>query len=93
MLETIRELGLERLDSGGALAAAQRAHAHYYLLLAEEAALHEAGREIIGLRLPPNERPRIETAVTALRAALGPVAFEAAWADGRAMTMDEAGAL
>src|SRR3989440_1692301 len=48
MLETIREYGLECLQAGGELEAARRAHAVYYLGLAEEAAEYhfsaEAGR-------------------------------------------------
>ena len=38
MLETIREYGLEALSTSGEMAAARRAHAAYYLALAEEAA-------------------------------------------------------
>jgi len=37
MLETIREYGVECLHTEGELAAAERAHANYYLRLAEEA--------------------------------------------------------
>jgi predicted ATPase/DNA-binding CsgD family transcriptional regulator len=43
MLETIREFGLERLAGCGELAAAQAAHAAYYLKLAEEVAPHLRG--------------------------------------------------
>jgi predicted ATPase/DNA-binding CsgD family transcriptional regulator len=42
MLETIREHGLEVLAASGEMESAQRAHAHYFLRLAEEAALHLA---------------------------------------------------
>jgi ATP/maltotriose-dependent transcriptional regulator MalT len=44
LLQTIREYGLECLQSGGELEAARTAHAAYYLALAEEAApqLHES---------------------------------------------------
>ena len=45
MLETIREFGLEQLDQTNELEAVQRAHAEYYLSLAEEAEPHLAGRE------------------------------------------------
>src|SRR5258706_12446750 len=37
VLETIREYGLECLQRRGELQAARRAHAHYYLALAEQA--------------------------------------------------------
>ncbi len=50
----------------------------------------EAVREAIGAPLRPNERDRYDGAVAALRAALGKDAFEAAWAAGRAMTVEEA---
>jgi len=45
VLETIREYGLECLQTSGQEAAAQQAHAHYYLALAEEAEPHLAGPE------------------------------------------------
>ncbi|HEX9595391.1 MAG TPA: hypothetical protein VF982_00805, partial [Anaerolineales bacterium] len=45
MLETVREFGLEQLDQTNELEAAQRAHADYYLSLAEETEPHLAGRE------------------------------------------------
>ncbi len=38
LLETMREYAQERLDAAGELAAARRAHAHYYLELSERAA-------------------------------------------------------
>ena len=47
MLETIREYGLVQLAEGGEAPEIARAHAAYYLTLAEEAAPHLAGR---GLR-------------------------------------------
>src|SRR5262249_33704772 len=48
-------------------------------------------REEIGAPLPPNERPRYEQQVAAARAALrDDAAFDAAWQEGRAMTMEEA---
>jgi predicted ATPase len=37
LLETIRAYGLDRLQAAGELAAAQQAHASYFLQLAEEA--------------------------------------------------------
>ncbi len=45
MLETIREFGLECLERQGELEAARRAHAHYYLVLAEQAEPHLFGPE------------------------------------------------
>jgi len=45
MLQTIREFGLECLSTSGELAAAQQAHTHYYLRLAEEAEPQLAGSE------------------------------------------------
>jgi predicted ATPase/DNA-binding CsgD family transcriptional regulator len=47
MLETLREFGLEHLSSNGERAAAVRAHAAYYLALAEEAEPHLAGPELV----------------------------------------------
>src|SRR5206468_151501 len=43
MLETIREYGLECLESCGELEAARSAHARYYLALAEKAEPHLRG--------------------------------------------------
>jgi tetratricopeptide (TPR) repeat protein len=40
MLETLREFGRECLERQGELEAARRAHAHYYLALAEQAEPH-----------------------------------------------------
>ncbi|HET9918544.1 MAG TPA: tetratricopeptide repeat protein, partial [Ktedonobacteraceae bacterium] len=45
MLETIREYGLECLQASGELETTRRAHATYYLRLAEEAAEHHFGAE------------------------------------------------
>ena len=43
MLETIREYGLERLAASGEEAATRRAHAAYFLVMAEDGAPHMAG--------------------------------------------------
>jgi tetratricopeptide (TPR) repeat protein len=43
MLETIREYGLERLAATGEEAATRRAHAAYFLVIAEDGAPHMAG--------------------------------------------------
>jgi len=45
MLETIREFGLECLERQGELEDARRAHAHYYLMLVEQAEPHLLGPE------------------------------------------------
>ncbi len=50
----------------------------------------EALREAIRTALPGADRDDYERSVAALRAAMGDEAFEAAWAEGRAMTMEEA---
>jgi tetratricopeptide (TPR) repeat protein len=53
MLETVREYGLERLEASGEREAAQRAHAEYFLALAEavEAELTGAGQGVSLARL------------------------------------------
>jgi predicted ATPase len=45
MLETIREYALEKLEASGELAATKRAHAAYFLVLAEEVAAEQSGPE------------------------------------------------
>jgi predicted ATPase/DNA-binding CsgD family transcriptional regulator/DNA-binding XRE family transcriptional regulator len=65
MLETVREYARERLAAAGELAAASRAHAHYFLALAERAAARLRG---------PEQRAwffRLEREHDNLRAALG----------------------
>jgi predicted ATPase len=49
----------------------------------------EALREALGRPLPPVERADYEREVGAVRAALGEKAFAAAWAAGRAMTLEQ----
>jgi hypothetical protein len=49
-----------------------------------------AVREAIGALISPEDRPHCERAVTLARAALGEEAFAAAWAEGRAMTLETA---
>ena len=44
----------------------------------------------IRLEMSPAERAEYDTAVAATRAALGEEAFAAAWAEGQAMTMEQA---
>jgi predicted ATPase len=50
----------------------------------------EALREALGSALYPVERPEHETFVIATRAALGDEVFAAAWAEGRALPLDQA---
>ncbi|MBA2682381.1 MAG: hypothetical protein H0U76_28810 [Ktedonobacteraceae bacterium] len=64
MLETIREYGLECLRESGEAEVSQRAHALYYLALAEEAELHLKGEQQI------LEWRRLEREQENLRAAL-----------------------
>jgi hypothetical protein len=47
-------------------------------------------RETIGAPLPPQEQVDHERRLAALRAALDEPTFDAAWAEGRAMTLEEA---
>src|SRR6266487_2682134 len=64
MLETMREYGLERLRESGEAQMCQRAHALYYLALAEEAELHLKGA------LQVQWWKRLEREIENLRAAL-----------------------
>ena len=50
----------------------------------------EALRETMGTPLPPSERASHERAVAAVRADLEETAFAQAWAEGQAMTMEQA---
>jgi len=50
----------------------------------------EALREVLGVPLPPEQRADHERAASSLRAALGEEAFAAAWAEGRALSLEEA---
>ena len=58
MLETVREYAQERLAAAGELAAARRAHAYYFLALAERADARAARARSAGLVLPPRARAR-----------------------------------
>jgi hypothetical protein len=53
----------------------------------------EALREAIGVPQVPRERAELERPVAAARAALGEGSFGAAWAEGRALTIEQAIAL
>jgi tetratricopeptide (TPR) repeat protein len=50
----------------------------------------EVLRERIGMVLPPVERPEYEDYVAAIRTQMGGDVFAAAWAEGRAMSLDRA---
>jgi len=50
----------------------------------------EALREEIEAPLPPNERERYHHEVAVVRQVLGAEKFSTAWAQGRAMTMEQA---
>ena len=50
-------------------------------------------RVAIGAPLHPTERADYERTVAALRVALGDAAYEAAWAQGQALTLEQAIAL
>jgi predicted ATPase/class 3 adenylate cyclase len=53
----------------------------------------DALRAAIGAPLPPTDQAPVERTVVSLRAALGDDAYEAAWAEGQALTLEEAVAL
>jgi DNA-binding CsgD family transcriptional regulator len=50
----------------------------------------EAVREGIGAPLPPGHRPLYETYLTAARNQMGDASWEAAWAEGKMMTLERA---
>src|SRR5262249_62106157 len=91
-LGLVRDLG-ER--AGGALCleglAAAEAPRGQALAAARRWGAASRRREEIGSSIPPNERPRYERRVAGARAAVNDdCAFEAAWAEGRAMTLEQA---
>ena len=53
----------------------------------------EGLRQAMGALLPPVHRAEHDRSVAAVRTALGEGAFAAAWAEGRAMSLDEVVAL
>jgi hypothetical protein len=53
----------------------------------------EAQREALGVPLAPATRSDQDQALRALRAALGEEGFAAAWAEGQALSLEEAVAL
>ncbi len=50
----------------------------------------ESVREAIGTPMPPSQRPRYDLFVAAIRGQLEESAFEQAWAEGHAMTLEQA---
>ena len=50
----------------------------------------EAQREALGAFMPPNARAEHDHNVAAARAQLGEATFDLAWAEGRALTMEQA---
>jgi tetratricopeptide (TPR) repeat protein len=50
----------------------------------------EVARERIGAPLPPGDKPMYDRHLARARADLDELAFDAAWVEGRAMTLDEA---
>jgi hypothetical protein len=50
----------------------------------------QALREAIGSPMAPPDRPLVDRAVAAARRSLGEGAFSMAWAEGQAMTLEQA---
>ncbi len=46
--------------------------------------------EVLEFTFAPYEQPRYDLMIASVRAALGDVAFAAAWAEGRAMSLEQA---
>jgi tetratricopeptide (TPR) repeat protein len=93
-LAIFREQGNKRgivvgLEGLAAVAVAQGEPEHAARLFGSAEGLREA----IGAGMPPAERAEHDRSVAAARTALGQEAFAAAWAEGRAMPLDEAVAL
>lgn len=81
---------MEALEGFASLVAVQANPSHAAMLWGAAEQL----REKLGTPLPPNERSRYETQVASVRAALtAESAFDAAWAEGRAMTLEQTLAL
>jgi predicted ATPase len=73
------------LESLGGVAAAQGQPECAVRLVAAAAAL----REEVGAPAPPIDRPELDRRETSLRETLGEQAFALAWAEGRAMTLEQ----
>jgi predicted ATPase len=90
-LAICRELG-DKLESArgleelAAVAVTQGQHERVARLFGAAAGIREAMRA----PLPPAERAEHDRSVAAVRTALGEEAFAAAWAEGRAMSLEEA---
>lgn len=90
-LAVFRELGAKwdcaaGIEGLAAVAGAQGAATRAVQLWSAAAAIREA----IGAPLPPVDRPQRDTALAQLRAVLGATAFESTWAEGRAMSLEQA---
>src|SRR5437762_14049926 len=72
MLQTVRDYGLERLIEHGELEAMGRKHAHYYLTLAEQAAIELRGPDQARwLELLENEQDNLRAALRWARGEAG----------------------
>jgi hypothetical protein len=90
-LTIVQGLGDARVMVDGLEIAAAFALAHDNTVCATQLmAVGEALRERIGAPLSPTERAGYDADLAAVRAALGAPAFEEAWAEGRAMSAEDA---
>jgi predicted ATPase/class 3 adenylate cyclase/DNA-binding CsgD family transcriptional regulator len=77
---------VDSLDALAGLAARAESSVEAVRLLAASG----AARELMGYPRPPISRPEYDAAVAALRTALGADKFDAAWAEGRGLSLDDA---
>jgi non-specific serine/threonine protein kinase len=70
------------------LVAAQDARPPLTIFAAQLLGLATSQRAASGVRVPPIQRPAVERAITAARAALGNAAYEAAFVAGRELPLD-----
>ena len=59
-------------------------------MAARQSKAAEAGRERIGAFLQPSNTPEYQRILVEVRERLGASAFDAAWADGRGLTLEQA---
>ena len=90
-LGVVRELGAKWdcaacIEGLAAVAGAQGETARAVRLWSSAGAIREA----IGAPLPPVDRPHRDSAHARLRGALGTATFDGLWAEGRAMTLEQA---